>query len=72
MALVTRYPKRPDITQLRQARGENAAEFGQHFGRSGRTVEDWEQGRSKPDLLCERLLGTLRSQLDEETAQRIA
>ena len=40
-----------DIQALRQSLCENAKEFGMRFHRSGRTVEDWEQGRCVPDPL---------------------
>jgi DNA-binding transcriptional regulator YiaG len=46
------------IQQLRQQLGETTATFGQRLGRSGRTIEDWEQGRrtTGPDLLAQREL----------------
>jgi DNA-binding transcriptional regulator YiaG len=39
------------IKALRAATGETAEVFGARFGRSGRTVEDWEQGRRRPDVM---------------------
>lgn len=39
----------PDqIRALRKRLGLNCAGFGALIGVSGRTVEDWEQGRKKP------------------------
>lgn len=39
----------PDqIRALRKRLGLNCADFGALIGVSGRTVEDWEQGRRKP------------------------
>jgi putative transcriptional regulator len=37
-----------EIQSLRHKLGENTKTFGQRLGVSGRTIEDWEQGRSKP------------------------
>lgn len=42
-------PKR--IAALRRRLGENVSTFGARFFRSGRTVEDWESGRRRPDKL---------------------
>lgn len=39
------------IKTLRKYLTETTSQFGERFFRSGRTVEDWEQGRSKPDRL---------------------
>jgi DNA-binding transcriptional regulator YiaG len=39
----------PEIKALRQALGETTQQFGARFARSGRSVEDWEQGRRRPD-----------------------
>lgn len=50
----------PDtIRTLRQSLGLNTRDFGELVGKSGRTVEDWEQGRRVPDLTVMILLGTL-------------
>jgi DNA-binding transcriptional regulator YiaG len=38
-----------EVRRLRAALGESVSEFGARFERSGRTVEDWEQGRRRPD-----------------------
>jgi transcriptional regulator with XRE-family HTH domain len=39
----------PEIKALRHALGETTQQFGARFARSGRSVEDWEQGRRRPD-----------------------
>lgn len=39
------------IRELRASVGESVEVFGKRFGRSGRTVEDWEQGRRRPDVM---------------------
>lgn len=36
------------IKKIRKSLGLNTAKFGARFGVSGRTVEDWEQGRRNP------------------------
>ena len=49
------------IRSLRRMTGENAATFGRRFGRSARTIEDWEQGRHRPDALaCKALTARAR------------
>lgn len=40
-----------EIRRLRGALSETVEAFGGRFGRSGRTVEDWEQGRRRPDVM---------------------
>ena len=40
-----------DVRAARAALGEDTATFGARWHRSGRTVEDWEQGRRRPDPL---------------------
>jgi putative transcriptional regulator len=36
------------IQRIRRALGLNATDFGARLGVSGRTIEDWEQGRHSP------------------------
>jgi len=38
-----------EVRALRAALQENTATFGARWHRSGRTIEDWEQGRREPD-----------------------
>ena len=38
-----------DIRRLRRTLKENTTAFARRFSRSPRTVEDWEQGRRRPD-----------------------
>lgn len=52
------------IRGLRQALGEDVETFGQRFARSGRTVENWEQGRTAPDPLAQRELARLATRLN--------
>lgn len=42
------------IKRLRRALNESTEAFGSRFGRSGRAVENWEQGRRAPDVLVQR------------------
>ena len=51
--------KPQQIQAVRRSLGESTAVFGQRFLRSGRTVEDWEQGRRSPDPLILRDLRAL-------------
>lgn len=50
----------PDqIKALRNTLGESTDDFGKRFARSGRTVEDWEQGRRNPDPLILSMLAQI-------------
>lgn len=40
------------IKALRLFLGESTTKFGARFGRSRRTVEDWEQDRRHPEVLA--------------------
>lgn len=51
------------IKALREQTGENTTTFAARFSRSGRTVEDWEQGRRNPDPLAVSILTALESKL---------
>lgn len=44
------------IKAIRIHLGESTATFAERFARSGRTVEDWEQGRRNPDKLAVQIL----------------
>lgn len=57
------------IRALRKDLNENTAMFGQRFARSGRTVEDWEQGRRIPDPLVLREMEGLRQRLAKKRAR---
>lgn len=47
------------ILAIRKALNENRETFGARFGRSGRTVESWEQGNREPDPLVVKELGRI-------------
>lgn len=61
------------IKAIRAELRENTAAFGQRFHRSGRTVEDWEQGRCTPDPLVvaemERLAARLERKKNREKSR---
>ena len=50
-----------EIRALRKALGESVEEFGARFGRGGRAVEDWEQGRRAPDRLVQSLMRAIEA-----------
>jgi DNA-binding transcriptional regulator YiaG len=58
------------IQTLRHALDEDTATFGARFARSGRTVEDWEQGRRNPDGLVQRELDRLEQSLKGKKRRR--
>jgi DNA-binding transcriptional regulator YiaG len=41
-----------EVRALRAALGEDTATFAARWRRSKRTVEDWEQGRRRPDAFA--------------------
>jgi DNA-binding transcriptional regulator YiaG len=57
-----------DIRTIRAALGEDTATFGARWHRSGRTVEDWEQGRRQPDPLVLEGLQEIRAYLKTSKA----
>lgn len=58
--MATLSPPSPKTIQtLRKRLGETTNEFGARFSRSGRSIEDWEQGRRAPDALCSSLIRDL-------------
>ena len=60
------------IKSIRAKAGENVATFGARFSRSGRTVEQWEQGRRNPDPLAIAMLVQLEINLQPEKRRRKA
>lgn len=47
------------VRALRRALEESTAVFGARLAKSGRTIEDWEQGRRQPDRLASRELARI-------------
>jgi DNA-binding transcriptional regulator YiaG len=56
------------IKTIRVAAGENTTEFGSRWMRSGRTVEDWEQGRRSPDPMI--LAALVKLELRQKKSQK--
>lgn len=48
-----------EVRALRAALEEDTATFGQRWHKSGRTVENWEQDRGKPDAFVLEAIRTL-------------
>lgn len=51
-----------DIRNLRRALGLNTTEFGALVGVSGRSVEDWEQGRRKPSGPARKMMEQIKQE----------
>jgi DNA-binding transcriptional regulator YiaG len=60
------------IQALRQQLGESTAQFGERFGKSGRTIEGWEQGRRVPDVLAQRELTKIAKRNLSKIVSKIA
>lgn len=60
----------PQIQSLRRQLGESTTEFAARFARSPRSIEDWEQGRRRPDALCLRELERIAEQLPKKSRKR--
>jgi putative transcriptional regulator len=46
---VIKVPDAIDVRAIREKTGMSQAEFARHYGFSGRTLQEWEQGRARPD-----------------------
>lgn len=58
------------VKAARDMRGETTQQFAQHFFRSHRTIEDWEQGRRKPSMLeMERVKALIAAQIKKNKDQ---
>jgi putative transcriptional regulator len=53
--------KPQEIRHIRRYLGLNAADFGALVGVSGRTVEDWEQGRRKPSGPARKIMEQIKN-----------
>lgn len=59
------------IQRLRKALGDSTGEFAIRFGRSRRTIEDWEQeGRPKPDLFILMAMEKLEARVKRRAAKK--
>lgn len=61
-----------EVRRLRTGYDEDTETFGARLAVSGRTIENWEQGRRTPDRLAQRELEALARRLEAEHAQHIA
>jgi putative transcriptional regulator len=46
---VIEVPDAIDVRAIRERTGMSQAEFARHYGFSVRTLQEWEQGRARPD-----------------------
>jgi len=46
---VIEVPDAIDVRAIREKAGMSQAEFASRYGFSGRTLQEWEQGRARPD-----------------------
>ena len=56
MAVVAAVPPAVDVRAVRRRIGLSQAAFARRFGINPRTVQDWEQGRYRPDPMTRALL----------------
>jgi DNA-binding transcriptional regulator YiaG len=61
-----------EVRAARAALGEDTATFGARWHRSGRTVEDWEQGRRNPDPLVREELPKILATVTARTKKKHA
>jgi len=59
-----------EVRALRATLREDTASFAARFARSSRTVEDWEQGRRRPDALALRLIRELAARMKKKPAKK--
>lgn len=61
-----------EVRALRAALGEDTATFGARFRKSGRSIEDWEQGRRAPDAFVVDALRALAAKTKKAKAAKKA
>ena len=59
-----------EVRAIRAALQEDTATFGARWHRSGRTIEDWEQGRRKPEPLALDGMRALAARTKKATAKK--
>ena len=59
-----------EVRGLRAALGENTATFGERWRRSGRTIEQWEQGRRVPDAFVLEEIRKLAARTKKQKTKR--
>lgn len=55
-----------EVRAIRKALGESRATFGERWQKSGRTIENWEQGRRVPDAFMIERLRQLAARRDKK------
>ncbi len=63
-------PIADEVRALRAALEENTATFGARWHKSGRTVENWEQGRAEPDPFVVEAMRALAARHKKKPATR--
>ena len=56
LAVVARVPPRVDVKRVRRKMGLSQAAFAARFGINRKTLQDWEQGRFRPEPMARALL----------------
>jgi putative transcriptional regulator len=56
---IEQVPPDLDVRELRRRLGMTRTEFARRFGLDGRAVQDWEQGRRRPDRAARVLLAVI-------------
>lgn len=56
---VEQVPPDLDVREIRRRLGMSRSEFAGRFGLDGRAVQDWEQGRRRPDRAARVLLAVI-------------
>ena len=56
---VEQVPPDLDVREIRRRLGLSRSEFAGRFGLDGRAVQDWEQGRRRPDRAARVLLAVI-------------
>jgi len=59
-----------EIRALRAALQEDTATFGARWQKSGRTIEDWEQARRKPDAFVLQAIRALAARRGKKAGAR--
>lgn len=67
-AVVARVPPRVDVKRVRRKMGLSQAAFAARFGINRKTLQDWEQGRFRPEPMARALLTIIER--EPEAARR--
>jgi DNA-binding transcriptional regulator YiaG len=61
-----------EVRALRRALGEDTATFAARWLKSPRTIENWEQGRKRPDAFVLEAMRTLAAKTRPKRSRRAA